>query len=108
MTDENKSDYSTTDTLAIEMRCGIFTNAEGDVMIVHDKEFKEPIQWIEYNQGDNQMFLIYESGAMQDFGVQIDNEMQEHLLHGVKVSVVHLKDKKIQSTQNVVLLIQQY
>lgn len=90
------------------MRCGLFTNAKGEILIIHDQEIGSPVQWIEYHKKDNQMFLIHENGVSQDLGILIDPKMQGNLLHGMNVVLSYLKDKKIVSSQKVSLLIQDY
>ena len=86
------------------MRCGMFTNAKGEILIVHDKEIASPIQWIEYYEADDIFSLIHENGHIQPLGLKLDHKMKENLLHGSKVTLAHLVDNKIKFSQTVVFL----
>lgn len=108
MTDDLLSDNPVLKSFSEEMRCGIFTNAAGDVMIVHDKETKAPVDWLEYNAIDNKISLIYENGTMQDLGIEISSQMQANLSNGIEVTLTHLADEQVQSVQTVSLVIQEY
>ena len=90
--------------LKTEMRCGMFTNAKGEVLIVHDQEIASPIQWIEYDEADDSFSLIHENGHIQPLGLKLDHKMKENLLHGSEVTLARLVDKKIKSSQTVLFL----
>lgn len=89
------------------MRCGIFTNAKGEVLIVHDREMKQSIQWIEYHVDNNRIFLIHENGASQDLGFQIDKKAKSHILKSTQVVLAYLKHKKVVSSVTVSLVVLQ-
>jgi hypothetical protein len=108
MPDKNSPDFSTTEPLNTAMRCGIFTNAKGEILIIHDQEIKGSVQWIEYHKDNNQIFLIHENGTSQSLGLPVDNKMQGNMLHGIEVTLAYLKDKKVISSQKVSLVIQDY
>ena len=108
MTDKNVSDFPIAEPLNTAMRCGIFTNANGEILIIHDQEINKPVQWVEYHKKDNQMLIIHEDGQSQDLGLKIDKKMQDNLLHGMEVNFSYLKDKEVKSVQKVVLVIQDY
>lgn len=104
MDDSNLSEPVLKD-LKTEMRCGMFTNAEGEILIVHDQEITSPIQWIEYDEVDDSFSLIHENGHIQPLGLQLNQKMKANLLHASEVTLAHLADKKIKSSQTVVFLV---
>ncbi len=92
----------------MEMRCGILSNAKGEIVIIHDRGMKSPVQWVEYHVGDNKIFLIHEDGSSQNLGLEIDGRMKGNLSHGVGITLVRIVDGKVGATQKVSLMIQDY
>ena len=91
-----------------EMKCGIFTNPNGEVLIVHDQPIQSRIEWVEYDQNTNQFALIHENGKIQDLGIELDQAVIGNLSHAQEVTLSYLLDKKIKSSQTVVLLVKDY
>lgn len=104
MNDSNSSEPILKD-LNTEMRCGMFTNEKGEILIVHDQEIASPIQWIEYDEADYSFSLIHENGYIQPLGLKLDNKMKANLTHGSKVTLSYLVDNKVKSSQTVVFLV---
>lgn len=96
------------DALSKEMRCGMFTNSKGQILIGHDQDIQSDIQWIEYDQSDNSFVLIHEDGTVQDLGLNIDKKMQSNIVHGIDVTLVKVVDNKMLSSQNVTLVVKDY
>ena len=105
MTDQDIPQSPVLQDLNAEMRCGIFSNAKGQIMIIHDQELVSPIQWIEYYEAEDSFSLIHEDGHIQPLGLQLDQKMKANLKHGTEVTLACLFDKKIRSSQTVVFLI---
>ena len=91
-----------------EMRCGIFTNSKGEVLIVHDQETQSPIQWIEFIPETKALTLVHEEGQIQNLGISVDDKMEANLLQAQEVVLAHLINKQIKSTQSVTLVIQDH
>jgi hypothetical protein len=94
--------------LNTEMRCGIVTNGKGDILIVHDKEMRSDIQWIEYDEDTETLFLIHEDGLPQDLGIKLTPKLKSNLSHGVDVVLAQIRDKQIVHSQLVSILLQKY
>jgi hypothetical protein len=104
MSDQN----SIINSLNEEMRCGMFTNKEGQILIVHDKDLTSPIQWAEYDRADNKLSLIHEDGTVQELGLEIDTKMQRNLLQGKEVKITKKENKKIRSSMKAPIIIKDY
>lgn len=89
-------------------RCGMFTNAQGDVLIIHDKPVDSQIQWIEYDPVQKKLSLILENGLPQDLGLKFDEKTSGNLLNSRDVQISNIIDGKIQNTQTVGIVIQNY
>lgn len=108
MLDKDTLDNPVNEPLNTEMRCGILTNANGDILILHDHDISAPVQWIEYDCEDNQLFLILENGKLQDLGLHLDDKMKGNLVQGLEVTLAKVADKKIQSSQKTTIVIKDY
>ena len=87
-----------------EMKCGIFTNPDGEVLIVHDQPVQSPIEWIEYDQNTQQFLLVHKHGYIQELGIELDQNMLSNLSQGQEITLAHIVDKKIKALQTVVFL----
>ena len=62
---ENILDIPVLESLSAKMRCGIFTNKQGEILIVHDQKLSGIVDYIEYEIADNKFYLIYEDGKIK-------------------------------------------
>jgi len=93
------------DPLENKMRCGMFSNAKGDVMIVHGEPLESEIQWVEFNKATGALCLVHEDGKTQDLGIQVDERATNNISNGQEVTLVHFADKIISSHQTIVMII---
>lgn len=87
------------------MRCGLLTNAKGDIVILHDQELPTSLEWIEYDPQRNKMTLVFEGGKSQDLGLAIEKKATKNLLQGQKITLSYIKDQKIVSNLDIPLII---
>lgn len=90
------------------MKCGMFTNADGQVLLVHDKPVSSDIQWVEYNTDEKKFTLIHEDGSTQDLGIDLNEKSCANLLSGMEVRLAYISNHKIQDVQTVSIVIQDY
>lgn len=95
------------DTLDSKMRCGMFSNSKGDIMIVHCEPLASDIQWIEFDKAARSMSLIHEDGKIQDLGIDLNDQAIKNISHGQEVTLVHFENKVITSHQTTVMIIQE-
>ena len=88
-----------------EMRCGMFTNAQGNLLIVHDRAFQAVVEWLEYDRVENKLFLVYAEGQIQALHFDIDHKMAGNLALGTEVMLIQLSNKVIQSSKTVMVII---
>lgn len=87
------------------MRCGILTNAQGQIVIVHDKEIISSVQWVEYDAANDTIMIIYADGSAQDLGVKIDDKTRANLVKAKDAIFSLVKDKKAHSAFKVAFII---
>jgi len=91
--------------LSAKMRCGIFTNSQGEILIIHDKIIEGSIDYVEFDSQEQSFFLIYDDGRMQALGIEFNAQIQSNLQHGTEVTLAFIQNKAIQSSEKVVFLI---
>jgi hypothetical protein len=92
--------------LSESMRCGIFSNSKGEVLIIYNYTLETTVQWLEFHVGDRSLSIIHETGKIQDLGIKIDNKMKKNIMKCQEVSMAQISDNKIQKTQKISLIIQ--
>ncbi|HPD82811.1 MAG: hypothetical protein R3D88_00990 [Alphaproteobacteria bacterium] len=95
-------------SLEQEMRCSILSNANGDIVILHDKPITSDIQWIEFDVNKLQLNLVHEDGTTQDLGISIEQKMAKNLKNGTEVQLTLLENKEIKTINKVTIIIQEY
>ncbi|MGH1402879.1 MAG: hypothetical protein ACRBDL_01410 [Alphaproteobacteria bacterium] len=96
------------DPLYPNIKCGAFTNKQGDILIAHDVPLPSRVLWVEYDQTDDSFSLIHRLGRIQDLGIKMTEKMRENLEHGKLVQIAHLEEKKVRTAQKVTLVIRNY
>lgn len=96
------------DNLSDKMRCGIFTNASGDVMIVHDRPLISDVNWVEFDDGDNSVSIIYEHGEIQPLGISFDKKMVENLKKAGCIELMYFSAGQVIGKISVSFIVKNY
>ena len=104
MSDQNP-ELPMLENLNTQMRCGIFTNAGGEILIIHDQKIEGVIDYIQYDLREPSFSLIFDDGKIQNLGIDFDEIIKSNLLHGSEVTLAYMDAKTIQSSQKVLFLI---
>lgn len=94
--------------LSTQVKCGIFTNKQGDILIVQDSPLSSEIKYVEYDPANNSFSLVYTNGFTQNLGIDINENMKKNLKQGKEVNFAYIANEKIQSVHTAMLLIQNY
>ena len=90
------------------MRSCAFTNAEGQVVIVHDQPLYQTVSWVEFNADEDLFYIVFEDGMMQNLGFDIDQKMKSNMLSSTEVQLSLLQNKKFIQTDTVPIVINTY
>ena len=90
------------------MKCGMFTNDKGEVLIIHDQQLISEIQWIEYDPKEQNLSLILENGCIQNMSIELDEKTCSNLSNGIDVKIAYINDRKIQDVLTVSIVVQDY
>ncbi|MCB9963763.1 MAG: hypothetical protein H6855_01495 [Rhodospirillales bacterium] len=85
------------------MRCGLLTDEGGKALLMHDQEIPTP-DWIEFDEVENKLYLVYEHGVIQDTGLEIDTLTTDNLFETNEITFVHYIEGKAEAQQKVTLV----
>lgn len=108
MDDTDLHSFGAHDPLNKIMKCGMFTNDQGDILIIHDQPIAQTVDWVEYRPSDQTFSLICENGSVQDLGIELDKKTKNNLSTGRGVKLAYIDGGTIQSVQTVHIIIQDY
>ena len=91
-----------------EMRCSILSNANGDIVILHDQPLTSEIQWVEFDITNLQLNLVHEDGTNQNLGIAIEPKMAANLKNGTVVQLALLQNEEFKSVYKTTIVIQDY
>ena len=91
-----------------EMRCSIISNANGDIVILHEQPLTSEIQWVQFDVKNLCLSLIHEDGSQQKLGIEIKEKMAKNLENGTEVQLVLLQDKEFKNVYKTTIVIQDY
>lgn len=90
------------------MSCGVFTNAAGQITIVHDKVITDPLRWLEFDTTGDSFTLVYENGETQPLGITLSPPARANLLKAQDVDIVCIADKERITRRTLTLIIRDY
>lgn len=102
----NDSENPILEALNQQMSCGVFSNAKGNILIIHNQNLHSAVEWIEFHAQENTFSLILENGKIQDLGLRIDEKMRNNLLRAQEVALAKIANNEIQGAQWVTLIVQ--
>lgn len=95
-------------TLSRQMRCGMFSNGRGEIMLVHDQEIPQSVEWVEYDKMTGKISLIHEDGSLRYLGIDLDSRTKSNLRHGINIIMSLIQNSKIIKSNRVSLVVQDY
>ncbi len=95
-------------TLSEIMRCGVFTNAQGKVFVVHDSDIPSPVDWVEYDEYEKKVSIVTEDGVMQDLGIEINDQTHNNIIGSEEITIAKLNDGEFSAVQTVSLIVKDY
>ncbi|MCB9982399.1 MAG: hypothetical protein H6861_01820 [Rhodospirillales bacterium] len=66
---------------------------DGRVVLFHDKPFKKPISWFEFDLNTNKFDFIMENGELRDFGLPLRQSVAKHMQNSHQILTVLLDDE---------------
>lgn len=101
----SEEDFPILQPLESQMRCCMFSNAKGDIMIVHEDPLDGGIEWVEFHVKTGAMNLVHEGGRIQPLGVALDDDATKNLSNGQQVTLVHFDANKVLTSHQTKVMI---
>lgn len=87
------------------MKIDVAVNAEGGVLVLHDKAFPDYLEWIEFDADTGEMTFITAEGKLQDLGMIIHAPMSKHVARASQVCTVCIRNGEVRDLGIVPLLV---
>ena len=71
----------------------IAVDAQGRVVVFHDKEFMRPIDWYEYDITTYNLNFILDDGQIRNIGMALAPEISKHMQNSHQILTVHINDE---------------
>jgi len=94
------------ENLASTMRCGLFTNAKNEILLIYYGDLLETVDYIQYNPASQTFSIIYENGQIQILGLTMQDRINANLINGTEVTMARMQNEKLVSSQRVIFLIE--
>ena len=66
---------------------------DGRVVLFHDKPFKTPISWFEFDLKTNKFDFIMGDGELRDFGMPLHQSVAKHMQNSHQILTILLDDE---------------
>lgn len=71
----------------------VAVNDVGRVVLFHNRKFREPIAWFEYDLDTCQLDFVLENGDSRDAGLPLKNTMSKYMQNSHQILTVYLDDE---------------
>ena len=92
-------------TLNDDMQCGILSNAQGDLMIIHSAELPASIDYVQYDEVTREFFMVDEEGGVKPMGLTLSDKSKNNIKLGTQIALLHLENEEIKAVRSVPILI---
>lgn len=93
------------DDKSVNIRYGLLSNAQGEIVLLHDRPFPKDIDWAEYDETGGCLSLINVDGGIQKLALSFDEKMKLNLSKAKQLSLTYMAHRKIQSACKIALVI---
>lgn len=77
-------------------------------MIVHDHVIDAPLQWVEFDQSQDQFSLVYDDGTTQSLGIDLNKKTKANLIKAEHIELACIADKEKVIIRTYPLIIRDY
>jgi len=78
-----------------KMKIDVAVNAEGKVLVLHEKAFPDYLEWVEFDAQTGEMTFITAGGKLQDLGLIIHPPMNKHVARAHEVCTICVRNNEI-------------
>lgn len=77
----------------------VSVNEDGNVIVFHNKEFKSPLSWYEYDLDKSKLDFVMDNGDIRDAGMPLAREISKHMQNAHQILTILLDDETGQAKQ---------
>jgi len=70
----------------------VAVNDAGKVVVFHNREFKSPISWFEFDLTASRLSFILEDGQVRDAGLPLNPAIAKHMQNSHQILTVYMDD----------------
>ena len=78
--------------LTAMMEIAVVVKENGDFWLVHDQEFEETPDWVEYDESSRSLILITDHGNMHEVGLELQPRAYERLKNAKTVFLIYMEE----------------
>lgn len=71
----------------------VAVNDTGKVVVFHNREFKSPVSWFEFDLTTKKLDFIMEDGAMRDAGLPLGDDVSKYMQNSHQILTVYLDNE---------------
>lgn len=71
----------------------VAVNETGKVVVFHNREFKSPISWFEFDLTASRLSFILEDGQVRDAGLPLNPAIAKHMQNSHQILTVFMDDE---------------
>jgi predicted GH43/DUF377 family glycosyl hydrolase len=102
---EEEAEIPVNPDVITQMKIDVSVNQSSRVFVFHDKPFPKPLEWAEYDAEDARLVFITKGGFLNDFGMDINSEMQKYIENAEYLEAFLIKDNETLDYANVRLFV---
>ncbi|MCB1555946.1 MAG: hypothetical protein KDJ15_01395 [Alphaproteobacteria bacterium] len=81
--------------LASQMEVDLVVKEDGRIFLLHDKPFRDILNWVEFDRDRGVLSLVTQKGRTQDLGMDIPEDTQDFMLETQNISLWRMQDGQI-------------
>lgn len=77
----------------------VSVNEDGNVIVFHNKQFKSPLSWFEYDLETSKLDFVMDNGDIRDAEMQIPHGLSKYMQNAHQILTILLDDETGQAKQ---------
>jgi hypothetical protein len=77
----------------------VSVNEDGNVIVFHNKQFKSPLSWFEYDLETSKLDFVMDNGDIRNAGMPLAQEISKHMQNAHQILTILLDDETGQAKQ---------
>lgn len=75
-----------------EMKLDLAVNDDGEIYLFHEKPFNEAVNWVEYSEVEQKIYLVTQEGRIQGLGMKVPKLIGGKIDQSIRIFLVHVEN----------------